>query len=245
MAFESLIHASLVMACLVLAAWLSVAWGKMDRQGAIAGVAVGLGIYLGDGWAGLVLLLAFFFSGVAATSWKSRKKRTLGLLEDHNGQRSAANVLANGTVVGILGLMVTGLPNHAPELHIMMGASLAAAASDTLSSELGNVMGSRYFRITTGRAGRRGEDGVISPEGTLIGLGMALLMGALFWSTHPVSWGAGLIVALAGFAGNLTDSYLGATLQREGYLDNHQVNLLNTLAAALLAGVGEVFFGAP
>jgi uncharacterized membrane protein len=41
---------------------------------------------------------------------------------------------------------------------------------------------------------------------------------------------------VAGTAGNLADSVLGATLERRGVLDNNTVNFLNTLTGALVAG---------
>jgi uncharacterized membrane protein len=38
---------------------------------------------------------------------------------------------------------------------------------------------------------------------------------------------------MAGFLGNLADSFLGAALQRRGILNNDWVNFLNTLIAAV------------
>jgi uncharacterized membrane protein len=45
-------------------------------------------------------------------------------------------------------------------------------------------------------------------------------------------------IVLAGFIGNLTDSLLGASLERKGWLHNDQVNFLNTLIAAITGLVG-------
>jgi uncharacterized membrane protein len=46
-----------------------------------------------------------------------------------------------------------------------------------------------------------------------------------------------LLIALAGIAGNLVDSILGASLERKHYINNDVVNFLNTLAAALFVWV--------
>ena len=46
-----------------------------------------------------------------------------------------------------------------------------------------------------------------------------------------------LILIIAGTIGNLSDSVLGAALERKRYLNNDAVNFLNTLIAALAAGV--------
>jgi uncharacterized membrane protein len=42
-------------------------------------------------------------------------------------------------------------------------------------------------------------------------------------------------IVVAGTAGNLADSYLGATLERKQLLSNDAVNFLNTAIAALIA----------
>lgn len=44
------------------------------------------------------------------------------------------------------------------------------------------------------------------------------------------------IVAISGFLGNVMDSVLGASVQQTGWVNNHGVNFLNTLFAALFAG---------
>jgi uncharacterized membrane protein len=45
-------------------------------------------------------------------------------------------------------------------------------------------------------------------------------------------------IVVAGFAGNLADSILGASLERKGWLKNDQVNFLNTLIAAIIGLLG-------
>ena len=73
-------------------------------------------------------------------------------------------------------------------------------------------------------------------EGLLSGIiGSALIaFGTLLFRTDAASIA---ILIFAGLAGNLTDSILGASLQRKGYLDNHLVNFFATLSGALLSGL--------
>ncbi|MCB0578749.1 MAG: DUF92 domain-containing protein [Phaeodactylibacter sp.] len=225
----------LIPAALALAAALAVALRLIDVPGAAVGWLVGCFIYLGGGLPLLMLLGVFFVTGSAATAWNLRKKAAMGLAQANRGRRSAINVLANGGVAAFLGVAAWLFPELPLPFPAMMAASLASAASDTLSSEMGNLYGSRYYHILGFGPGERGKDGVVSPEGTAFGvLGSLLVAGAFGLAS---GWGAtALWVGLAGLFGNFTDSILGGSLQRQGYIDNHGVNFLSTLAAAGVMG---------
>jgi uncharacterized protein (TIGR00297 family) len=144
-------------------------------------------------------------------------------------------------VAGALGLLSWQFPKHAPLLQLMLAGSFAAATADTLASELGNIYGRRYYNILTLRPDTRGLNGVISLEGTLLGAAGSALLAAVHCLTH--GWGPALWWLLAaGTVGNLTDSVLGATLERRQYVTNNTVNLLNTLVGALTAAVLALAF---
>lgn len=220
---------------LAFAATTAVALGHLDYRGAVAGYLASLSVFLGGGLPILILLGVFFVTGSFATALNTRKKAALGVAQENKGRRSVANVLANGGVAAVIGLIAWGWPAQSHFLQYMMAASLASATSDTLSSEMGNIYGSSYWRILGFQPGVRGEDGVISPEGTAFGLlGSALIAIAFALMS---GWGAVVLgIGAAGFMGNLVDSILGGSLQQRGYLDNHGVNLVSTLSAAAFMG---------
>ena len=206
---------------------------KIDGLGAIAGGVITFCMFLGSQWLGILTLTLFFGLGTFVSQWKVQKKRELGVAQEKGGQRTIVNALSNGGMAGFCGFLAWYFPNEHLMFELMMVTSVAAATSDTFSSELGNIYGSRYFNILTFKTDRRGKDGVISLEGTLAGLVGAFLIAinyAFFegWSTYVI-W-----IIAGGMLGNFMDSLLGATLQQRGWLDNHQVNLVNTIASGLL-----------
>ena len=213
----------------------SVRAGKLTTAAAITGGALGLLIYLGSGFTGLALLALFFGLGTAASGWRVADKRRLGLAEENKGRRTAGQVVANAGVAAGLGLLAWQYPSAAPLARLMLAGSFAAATADTLSSELGNVYGRQFYNILTLRTDARGLNGVVSLEGTALGLAGTAVLAAAYCLSY--GWGPALgWLLVAGTAGNLMDSMLGATLERGGWLHNNAVNFLNTLTGALVAG---------
>ncbi|WP_207426198.1 DUF92 domain-containing protein [Pedobacter sp. SYSU D00535] len=220
----------------------SVLHRKLTLDAALVGAVLALLIFAGAGYTGVTMMSIFFVSGTIATSVGKRNKQQAGLQEMDKGRRNVSQVLANAGVAALAGLLILLFPKIAAPLQVAMAASLAAACSDTLSSELGNVYGRSYVNILTFKPDRRGLDGVISWEGCLFGLAGSFLIAAVFGLGFGYHW-AFWVVAVAGMAGNLLDSIFGASLQRKGYLTNDAVNFLNTLAAALLSYVFITLIG--
>jgi uncharacterized protein (TIGR00297 family) len=116
-----------------------------------------------------------------------------------------------------------------------LAAALAEAAADTLSSELGEVLGGEPRLLTTFRRVPAGTDGAISLAGSLAGLTGAIVVAAVASFALGFTAAQAAIVAFAAVVGFFVDSFLGAVLERRGWLNNDAVNFLSTLASALLA----------
>ena len=230
------LHGVLLLVILGGGMFYSVWAGKLTRAGALTGGLLGLCIYLGAGFWGLGLLGTFFVLGSGASSWKLSEKRRLGLAEENKGRRTAGQALANAGVAAAAGLLSWWLPAYSPLFQLMLAGSFAAATADTLSSELGNVYGRRYYNAWTWRPDTRGLNGVISLEGTALGLAGSLLI-ALEYSL-ATGWRRDFLwLLVAGTVGNLADSVLGATVERRHLLHNNAVNTLNTAVGALTAAL--------
>ncbi|BAV07830.1 TIGR00297 family protein [Filimonas lacunae] len=229
-----MIHWIAVSVLLVLGMVVSVIKRKLTLRAALTGGCVGMLVFAGGGYTGLVMLVVFFVLGTLATSWKKEKKLVVveGVLPAE--RRNTGQVLANGGVAALCGLLALLDAKHAAMYQFMMAGSLASATADTLSSELGMVYGRRFYNIITWQPDIKGLDGVVSREGTVIGIAGALFMGLLFvlpGGAAERAW----FVALAGVAGNLADSVVGAVWERKHIIGNNLVNFINTLFAALVA----------
>ncbi|GEO08126.1 DUF92 domain-containing protein [Segetibacter aerophilus] len=222
----------IIVTILAVIAVASVLVKKLTMPAGITGFIVGLLIFAGAGYTGVIMLAVFFLLGTSATSWGMRQKQRMGLAESDKGQRTAGQVIANGGVAALLGLLSFALPALSSLFTLMIAASLASATADTLSSELGNLYGKKFYNVITLQKDRRGLDGVISFEGTILGVLGALCIALVF----SVGFGFSinfLLIIIAGTTGNLFDSVLGATLERRHTLNNNAVNFLNTAIAAI------------
>jgi uncharacterized protein (TIGR00297 family) len=181
------------------------------------------------------MMATFFLLGSFATRWKMNIKEAAGFAETNKGRRSAGQVLANAGIAGALGLLACVYPDQQILFTMMMAAAFAAATGDTLSSEFGMVYGKRFYNIVSFRPDINGENGVVSLEGSLFGLAGSLLIALIY--CFAFGWKGLLPVVIAGLAGNLADSILGATLERRRRINNNIVNFLNTMIAATLCAV--------
>jgi len=171
---------------------------------------------------------------------KIRCKSRRCFAEQRYGQRTAAQVIANGSIAAILSLLSFLSAHQQPLLLLMVACSLSSATADTLSSELGNVYGKKFYNIVNFKKDVRGLNGAVSFEGTMIGITGSILIALIY--TVPAGFTIDFLwIVIAGTIGNLTDSVLGATLERKHILNNDAVNFLNTLTAAL-AGLMLYYF---
>lgn len=203
---------------------------KLTVLAALTGGVLAYVIFLSAGYTGLAMMTSFFIMGSAATSFGKHKKPSDG--ENKKG-RNSLQVLANAGVPAIAAVVILFFPTLHHLLLPTIAAAFASATADTLSSELGVLYGKRFFNIITFKPDRCGMDGVISFEGTLIGVAGSCIIAVIDalgfgWNIHF------LFIIIAGTVGNLTDSILGALLERKAIIGNNMVNFLNTLAAALV-----------
>lgn len=222
------------------AAWAARA---LTVSGLLAAVLVGTSVWLGLGWRGFALLAAFFLLASGLTRMGYRRKAAAGLAEGQGegrgGRRTASQVLANGGVAAVAAPLAAFAPEAlVPLLAAAFAAAFAAAAADTASTEVGQLLRRRTVLVTTLRPVPPGTDGGVSLPGTAAALGAAALvagLGGVLGLYGPAGpWAGALAAAAGGFGGAVADSLLGATLERRGLLDNDRVNLLATLAGALL-----------
>jgi uncharacterized protein (TIGR00297 family) len=189
--------------------------------------------------------------GVSLLAWSAtklgrKKKEGMGTSESRRG-RSAAQVAANLGIAALAcsevaqswlmdsGWVSTGHgAGHAlGEPAFALGlAALAEAAADTVSSEIGQVLGGRPRMITTLRVVDAGTDGGVTLTGTLAGI----VAGAIVAGIGTLALRGGIelfwISEFGAVFGLVFDSLLGATLERRGWLNNDGVNFLSTSSAA-------------
>ena len=193
-------------------AYLAYRVHSLNRSGAIAALIVGTVVFGIGGWEWAILLLIFFITSSGLS--RAFKKRKQGLSEKFSkgSERDAGQVFGNGGLATLFVLV------HALYPESMIGwvgfaASLAAVNADTWATELG-VLNPTPPRMITDLRKRveKGTSGGVSLFGTLASLlGASVIALPAAWFAH--NWALFIIVALAGLAGSLLDSLLGATVQ--------------------------------
>lgn len=203
-------------------------------------------------------LLALILLTTAATRYKRERKQ-----KPERSGRNAAQITANLGVAALSAcLPAAWMRPHAagPDTPAARQRTLAAlvstlseATADTLSSELGEVLGGKPYLITSWRQAPAGTDGAVSFVGSVAGIAGA---GAVVLSALPALCGrdpaSGLVpsrvqirqarkpalaAAAGAVAGLFFDSLLGATIEQRGWVNNDIVNFLSTLAAATSASI--------
>ena len=231
---DMLLHNFLWGAAINLAlAGVSYAMNMVSVSGFLSGFLMGTTLYTFGGYPLFLTLFVFFFLGSGATKFGYARKKALGVAQEKGGARGWKNATANCTMGAFSAVLAALTPEPYSTIFVagVFGA-FATAAADTVSSEIGQVLGKHPILITTLRPVPVGTEGAVSLEGTLAGIvasailcGVGVAFGAIGW------WVAGLCI-IAAFIGTTVESYLGATLEQMKVVDNEIINFMNTVVGA-------------
>jgi uncharacterized protein (TIGR00297 family) len=206
---------------------------SIDVAGACSAVVIGAVIVAGLGLRAFVLMMVFFVLGSTMTKVGYRIKLARGIAQEKGGARGWRNAWANGGVpaaIAAFGALVP--PGVRPFFVLAYAASVATAAADTCSSEVGKAYGRRTFLITTGRAVPPGTEGAVSLEGTLAAVGGAAAVGFTGAWLGLYSVSGALLVTVAGVVGSLVESVVGTIAEKRGWMNNDLLNAFNTAVGA-------------
>jgi uncharacterized protein (TIGR00297 family) len=203
-----------------IVAYLAYRAHSLSKSGAVAAAVVGTIIFGIGGWQWAVLLLTFFVTSSGLS--RAFKKRKAGLDEKFSKghERDAGQVFGNGGLATLFAALHAFYPESILP-WIGFAASLAAVNADTWATELG-VLNPTPPRMITNLARRveKGTSGGISLFGTLASLlgSAAIALPAVLLSPRgTLNINTFLLITLAGLAGSLFDSFLGATVQSMYY----------------------------
>lgn len=229
----------------------------LTASGAVAAAMVGgATLFAGLSWA--ILLLFFFTTSTAVSRWRAAERdRLVAPLVEKGGPRDAIQVLANGGLFALAATLSTR--GDAFTWQAVAAGAIAAATSDTWSTEVGTVAGGTPVGILSGRQVAPGTSGGITMQGTMAALAgafaAAIVTTVVGW---PIPWHA---VLAGGIAGSIIDSVLGSAVQERRWCqscgvqterrihacgtstvyrggirgcDNDVVNLMSTIAGAVI-----------
>jgi uncharacterized protein (TIGR00297 family) len=210
------------------------AWSKksLSLSGAVAAIVVGSVLYALGGLPWYGTLMVFFLSSSLLTKWKHKRKAAVESGYAKSGRRDAGQVAANGGL-GVLLCIGNSLWPH-PFWWVAYMGIMSAVNSDTWATEIGGLSRAEPRSIISGRKVPAGTSGGITIMGLTASLCGGMAIGAAGWLF--VLWGApeavtaayagsvtvtavigfaGMLLmgALAGMAGSLSDSWLGAVWQ--------------------------------
>ena len=186
----------------------------LTGSGALAAFAVGTVVAGVGGWRPGAVLVLFFVSSSAL----SRFGRPDGGTARRGATRDAVQVLANGGIASICCLLSAVDEAHREIWLAGAIGSVAAVAADTWATEIGRRSRAIPRLLTTAAPVPRGTSGGVTVVGTAGSIAGAALMaaaaaihlqpGAAGWSMRDAA-----AIALAGIAGSLIDSLIGAVAQ--------------------------------
>ncbi len=215
-------------------------------SGMLSGVLLSLLVTVFGGFGWFAVLMSFFAIGALSTKFRYDEKLDRGVAEDNDGARGTSNVFGNAavalaSVIGFAASAHTAVDGML--FQYAFAGSMAAALSDTLSSEIGGLYDNPRL-ITTLERVDPGTDGGVTWQGELAGLVGSAIVAAIaaFLLSGVTGLLGGAVVLLGGLAGMTVDSFLGATVEG-ARIGNEAVNFSATLVgAAISTGAAFVLF---
>lgn len=214
----------------------SYALKMVNFSGFASGLLIGTMLYTFGGYQLFLILFLFFFLGSGSTKFGYAYKKSLGIAQEKGGARGWKNAVANcsmGVFLSVLAMLST--ESLSPIFIAGVFGAFATAAADTVSSEIGQVLGKHPILITTLRPVPVGTEGAVSLEGTFAGIVASIVVCAAGVLLQVLTVPAALFCVLAAFIGTTVESYLGATLETMKIIDNEIINFMNTLVGAAAA----------
>jgi uncharacterized protein (TIGR00297 family) len=218
-----------------LLGWLLFRLGAVDRKASIAGAALGALVWCSLGWRGWLPLAAMIGASLIATRVALWHQVERGPGEQRGGRRSAGQITAKGGWAAGLACLAGLQPDEAL-WPILFAGALAAAAADTLATELGSLSAGRTLVLWRLRRGPAGTAGGVSLVGTAAAVAGAVLVAGVC-AMVLLSPAAAASVALAGILAAILESLYAPPLEAVGLSTHTLSNLLLTMTGAVLAGL--------
>lgn len=192
----------------------------LNFEGVLIANIVGITIFLLADYDLTYFFVAVLFFAVAeAGTIYSEKKKT------RHETRTVGNIFGNsGTAILALAF----------GFQLGFFAAFASALADTLSSEIGMLSKRKPVLITSLKEVPKGTDGGI----TALGIGAAFIGAGVIAIVHYALFGNAFhfaILVASGVFGSIVDSFFGAAFERQGRLNNAEVNFLGSLGGTVLA----------
>jgi len=192
--------------------------GSLSSSGWVGAVLTGTLTFGFGGWTWGLTLIVFFVTSSALSHFRQAQKQQLaGEKFEKSGRRDLFQTLANGGAGAALAL-IYGLAGEPPALLACFCGVMATVTADTWATEIGVLSPTPPRMVTRWHAVAPGTSGGVSAYGLLASAAGALVIGLSAFVLHGLELGVWLPVlvpaaGLAGLAGSLADSLIGATAQ--------------------------------
>ena len=186
----------------------------LTTSGIIATFLLALIIYSLGTWQWTLPIVTFFVLSSLISKLRKNRNAEVEKYFEKSEQRDYLQVLANGGLAGVLVLINYFQPSEL--LYIIYVSIVASVCADTLATEIGTLIKTKTVDVLSFKEINQGISGGISIRGIFASIIGASVIAAtsLPWieSNYQINF---IIITFAGFAGSITDSVLGSSLQAQ------------------------------